>query len=244
MKNQVKSFVTLLFVTVWFTADLYGSDNETRSYQAYLSGIKSFWKQAVQEKQQEYESSPGNKQRYELSLTLYGLLGATFRDEDEKMFDEFVDQTEAHLQALSKGTPYEAEAKALLSSVYGYKIAYDPWKGMFLGGKSSKLVEEAVEMAPDSPIAWKMFAGSKHHTPAAFGGDVATAIEAYQKAIKLWQENNQEKNNWLYLDTYVWLGMAYKEQGMEVEANEIFRKALDHEPQFSWVRSLLPGPTE
>ena len=55
-------------------------------------------------------------------------------------------------------------------------------------------------------------------------------------------EADNVSNDWLYLDTYAWLGIALNKQGQKEKAKEVFEEVLIIEPDFSWVKySLLPG---
>jgi len=67
--------------------------------------------------------------------------------------------------------------------ITGYRIVYSPWKGVFLGPKSSGPIEEAMEREKSSALVWKLNGDSKLLTPGMFGGDINESIKAYQKAI-------------------------------------------------------------
>ena len=85
------------------------------------------------------------------------------RSQDEDLFNSYLDATIDNLEAIK--TIHAAEAKAVLASVYGLQLAYSPWKGMFLGPKSSSLMEKALKANPSSPLIWKLYGNSKYHTP-------------------------------------------------------------------------------
>ena len=131
---------------------------------------------------------------------------------------------------------------ALLSSIYGWEMGYSPWKGMFLGGKSSSNIEKATKVDGSSAIVWQIFGNSKLFTPRAFGGSISEAVEAYEKSVKLYEANPAlTKSNWRYLDALAWLGQAYEQNNQLDEARKTYEKALEVEPGFGWVKyKLLP----
>lgn len=218
------------------------------SYTAYLGSedvtqTNAMWDKAVAEKQSAFDSDPTSTNRWNLALSQYGLLGGTMRTRDEERFDKYYKITEQHLETLSKDEKMKAEAKALLSGLYGMKMSYSSMMGMVLGPKSGGLIEDALKLAPQSALVWKIQANSKMFTPAMFGGDVDEAIKAYEKSIALFEKQPDAlKNNWLYIDTMVFLGQAYSSEGQWAKAVATYEKALKAEPNLGWVKfQLLPN---
>ncbi|NOS92777.1 MAG: tetratricopeptide repeat protein [Cyclobacteriaceae bacterium] len=144
------------------------------------------------------------------------------------------------MKELIDNNHHTAESKALLSATYGLQMGYSPMKGILLGGKSSKLAEEAKTEAPLSPITWRVYGSSKYYTPASFGGDVNEAIAALEKSVKLFESKPSElKHNWLYLDTLVLLAQAYSRNKETEKATTLYQKALSIEPNYTYAKSLL-----
>lgn len=239
MKTNSRIFAVLLMITLMAMG--FPQDLKRLSYLAYLDQDKNSWKSNVAVATKAYQSQPDSESKYQLALMEYGLLNASMKDQDEKLFDAYVDGLEERLEELSKDKTHGAEAKALLSSVYGFKIAYSPWKGMILGGKSSDLLETALKSAPNSPIVQKMYAGNQYFTPEMWGGDKDKALAAFLKSNQLFEQRN-DTQNWMYLDNLAWTEMLYQEKGMQAEAKKVWEKALAIEPNFEWVsKGLLPS---
>jgi len=74
-----------------------------------------------------------------------------------------------------------AQANALMSGVIGLRIGISPWKGIFLGSKSSSYLELAMKAAPNDHLVIWMSAIRYHRTPASFGGDIEKARTQYAK---------------------------------------------------------------
>ncbi len=164
-------------------------------------------------------------------------------EKNETQFNIYLDASIDNLEELIEHDDDWAEVKAILSSVYGLQMGYSPWKGMYLGSKSGGLIEAALRKKPESPMVNKLYAGSKLFTPEMFGGDVNEAIKHYKKALALYEQDSASiKNNWLYLDTMAFLGMAYEKAEKPENAVVIYQKALEVEPDFGWIKNiLLPG---
>lgn len=218
------------------------------SYTAYMGAAdivenNALWDKAVADKQEAFNKNKNdNTLRWNLALAQYGLMSNTMRSRDEDRFDKYYKVTEDHLKVLSKDAKMKGNAKALLSGLYGMKLAYSSMMGMVLGPKSSSLIEDAIKVDPQSPVVWRLQANSKMYTPSMFGGDMKEAIEAFEKSIELFEKSPEAlKNNWLYLDAHVFLGQAYTSEGQSAKAIATYEKVLKVEPNFNWVKyDLLP----
>jgi len=233
---------TLAITCAWLCLAFTQASDQS-SYNAYLGATDVLWDQAVAEKQLQYDKEPKDQNaRWNLALTQYGLMSATMRNRNEERFDKYYKVTEGHLEALVKDDKFKGDAKALLSGLYGLKLSYSSMMGMVLGPKSSGLIEDALKIAPQSAIVWKLQGNSKMFTPSMFGGDTGEAVRAYEKSIELFEKQPEAlQYNWLYLDTMIFLGQAYSSQGQWTKAVATYEKALKFEPNANWVKQeLLP----
>jgi tetratricopeptide (TPR) repeat protein len=239
MKSNSGIFSFMLMLTIMAMG--IPQDIKMLSYKAYLDQDKNTWKSNVALATKAYQSKPSEENLFQLSVTEYGLLNATMRDQDESLFDGYVDGLVERLEQLTESKTFKAEAKALLSSVYGYKIAYSPMKGMILGLKTGPLLDEAMSLKPNSAIVLKMYAGNKYFTPEMWGGDKVEAEKAFEKSNAAFEKEGIE-GNWMYLDNLAWIGQIQKENGKVELAKATWEKALTIEPNFFWVsRNLLPS---
>jgi tetratricopeptide (TPR) repeat protein len=238
--------VLLLFLILITQPFVYAQSDQT-TYEAYLTTdpvqAETRWKAAIKKHANVLQEHHTPANQYALALAQFGLLSSTMRTKNESLFEEYADQTESNLKKLTKDAVYGAEAKALLAALYGLKLGYSPWKGMYLGPKSSSLMEAARKENPSAPLIWKLYGNSKLFTPQMFGGDVAVAIQAYEKAISLYEKNPSHcELNWFYIDTYAFLGQAYSKTGNAAKAVTVYERVLTLEPDFLWVKMhLLPS---
>lgn len=241
---MTRSKITFTIVFAFVTSLIHGQSSiEQYAYKAYLaqdiSEGKEIWKKAIALAEKDFKSKPNDvRVHFKLAFTQFSLLSATMRDQDEDLFDSYVDQAEENLEKIIELDKSNGEPKAVLSALMGLKMGYSPWKGMYLGSKSSSLIEKALKQSPNSPLVWKFYANSKLFTPEMFGGDLRVAIESFEKTLQLF-EQKELINNWLYLDTMAFLGQAYQKNNETQKAIALYEKALNVEPDFNWVKYVL-----
>ncbi len=154
--------------------------------------------------------------------------------------DTALDRAESRLRTLGESaTPYQAEALALLSTIYGLKIARSPIKGMLLGNLAGNAIDRAAKLAPDNPRVLLLKGVAKLNTPGFFGGDRDAAIQAFDAAIERLPRDRFTATNWGLDDAYVWRGIALKSAGRLKEAQASFERALQVAPEQEWARELL-----
>ncbi len=236
--------LTFFITFICFSSAFAQSEVDEMMYQAYLQRSKSLWRKAVETQQ---KLSPATSKdfnaQFRLAYVYASLLNGSMALDDEDFFDENVDDAKSLVKKLLEQNEKSGEAAALLSGIYGNEMGYSPMKGMILGSKSSSLVEKALELEPESPLVWRVYANNKFYTPAAFGGDLKKSINALEKSIALFELNpTQLTHNWLYIDTLAMLGQAYQKDGQINKAIGVYEKVLKAETNFEWVkRKLLPS---
>jgi hypothetical protein len=119
MKTNSKIFATILMITLMAMG--YPQELRKMNYRAYLEANKELWKQNVATAMLEAQQNPSQESEWQLALTEYGLLNASMADQDEDLFDDYAESLEDRLDQLKKSGPYQAEAKALLSGLYGFQ---------------------------------------------------------------------------------------------------------------------------
>lgn len=212
-------------------------------YKGYVDVSTLVWRESLNQSQMNLIKTPNDRGcKLKVAIAYYGLLNGCMASYDEKMFDEYVNPAKSYLKSTIDNDDNWAEPKALLSSIYGLEIGFSPHKGMFIGAKSNSLMREAISLCKNSPLVWKLYAGSKFFTPSAFGGDIAESILAFEKSIQMYEsEPVKLMFNWIYLDALTFLGQAYLKQGQTDKAILVFEKALKAEPKLKWVKyKLLP----
>lgn len=218
---------------LWALSGVQAQSLQELQYAAYLKAGKSLWERCV-----DHASAQHGAQSFEATMAAYGLLNSTMATKDETTFDQNVDQVVDQLKAIIKQQPQWGEPQAVLSTVYGLKMAYSPMKGIIYGSKSGSLIESAVSLQPESPLVQKLYGSYKLYTPNMFGGDAEEAVKAFKRAAQLYEELDSAEN-WLYLDTLVHLALSYRKTEQDHQAIAVLQKAIGLEPDFDWAKVIL-----
>ena len=169
------------------------------------------------------------------------------KDSDDS-FDKYMDLAEEEGKSLTEKFPKNAEAKALMCSLYGIKISKSWMKAPFLGPKSKDYIEAALKLAPENPRVILQAGVSKFNTPGFFGGSKDKAMEYFQSAINMLENASPDSSiepGWGYMEACAWLGMAYVDKKEFDKAVSIYEKALAVNPDYAWIKySLLPAAKE
>lgn len=229
----MKTLIVILVACSWCYQPLQGQGSQEIQYAAYLKAGKSLWQRSIEEEKLKHGAGS-----FECALATFGLLNATMATRDETTFDDYADKLVDILQEVIDQNPNWGEPQALLSGVYGLKIAYSPIKGMIYGPKSGSLISAALKLQPESPLVQKLHGSYKLYTPSMFGGDPREAVKAYFQATALY-ETGESKENWLYLDSLIGLAMAFHKNDQPALAIETLKKAISLEPEFLWAKSIL-----
>lgn len=147
-----------------------------------------------------------------------------------------------HLQAATDHTPEMADAWALLSGLYGQMMGLHPMRGMTLGPKANEALEKAKTLAPKNPRVWIIDGTSDFFAPSMFGGDKERALEKFEKATRLAEQESVTDPlmpDWGHAEAHAWIGIAHMNAERYDQARTAFETALDINPDYGWVKSVL-----
>ncbi|MCI0432852.1 MAG: tetratricopeptide repeat protein [Gemmatimonadetes bacterium] len=156
---------------------------------------------------------------------------------------ELLDRAESALET-SLDLAATPDARGLLASVLGQKIGSNPFRGMTLGPRSGRLMDEARKEAPDNPRLWLLGGIGAIFTPGMFGGGLDRAERELLRAIELFRTDAPAPPapSWGCAEAWLWLGQVYQRQKKIGEARSAYETALRLEPDNAWIRDvLLPG---
>ena len=135
------------------------------------------------------------------------------------VIDKAIEAAQRSIQLNDKS----ADAHGLLADLYGRKIGLG---GMFAGPKFGPKVGEenkkAMALDDKNPRVWAGQGRQYLLAPKMFGGDVAKAIESFQKSLAL--DSTQD-------ETWVWLAKAYEKQPDKTKARDAVQHALQLCPE-------------
>jgi tetratricopeptide (TPR) repeat protein len=124
-----------------------------------------------------------------------------------------------------------SDAHSLLADLYGRKIPLG--NAMLAGPKFGPKVKEenakALALDDKNPRVWASLGRQYLMAPKMFGGDVAKAIESFQKSLAI--DSSQD-------DTWVWLAKAFEKQGDRTKAQDAIQHALTLNPNSPWIKNV------
>ena len=188
-------------------------------------------------------ASPGPDEtmlRYTLVYASYRMVNLPDVPSNERT--DLLTEAVAQLQQVVKMNPKDAEAHALLGSVYGLQIAESPViRGMTLGPRASGALERAEEIDGGNPRVLLLQGVSAFNTPAMFGGGTDKAERFLRRSLERFAAEPAGKPwpNWGRFDAHVWLGQALLEKGDKAGARAEYDKARALAPDSGWLRYVL-----
>ena len=241
--NSLKyKFLNHRLVVFAFFLIIIPAEAKTRSfretiYEAYISGDMDLWERTLKER---LTASLDPEGWYETAMACYGFIGYCLSREEKARARPYLDQAEEIAGKLLAENPQDPRFVALRGALYGFRFIYQPQKIMIIGPKALNTINRAMELGPDCPQAWIEAGNKDWWMPAIFGGSRERAVEEYEKAILMIENDRLEiKNNWYYLNIQMVLAGWYKERNMTFRAREVYRKILAAEPRFNWASEML-----
>lgn len=245
--QRITILFILLFCGLFAHNDVNARDSlhaslQDQVYRAYVYGQMPLWERALSTMKFEYRRGPSDELLYDILLAHYGLIGYFLGIDDNSSGRRLMEEAAPYLETLEGRVGYAAEAKLFKAAFYAFRIGMRPWLGVRLGPQSERLINDAIDINPKYPRGWIEKGNMMFHAPAMFGGSKTKAIEYYTHAIHLMEESMQNNHRWLYLSTLVSLAQSYEHTGDPEKAISTYNKALEHEPDFKWVKEeLLPA---
>jgi tetratricopeptide (TPR) repeat protein len=154
-------------------------------------------------------------------------------------------EAETALRSVVAAEPDNAEARALLASVMGRMIGFQPSLGATLGPRASEEIRAAQRLdggrSPRLPLLRGIRAFVVYPN---FGGTLEGAEAELREAERLFAAEPPGKTwpNWGRLDTLAWLGQVLERKGDKAGARAAYTRALEMNPDYGFVsRALLPA---
>jgi len=236
-----------LIAIVLLTSLILGQDSEDYIIQGKqkIEAAYSAWdKAAMLEARAQFERPEESwLTNYYIAYCDYRLISYEFGQNDKQSAKQFINDAILRLNRCLDAKPDCADAYALLASIYGNKIALNPWLGIWYGPKAGKLMEQAFATDPNNPRVHLLNGISTLYTPERWGGGTDAAEKSLKKAAEIFKAENISKilPDWGHCETYAWLGMVALARQDTVQARQYYNEALVIDPDYGWVKyQLLP----
>jgi tetratricopeptide (TPR) repeat protein len=178
---------------------------------------------------------------YYAALAGYRIANQLPEDAEERR-ETHIEDAISHLKRATDVDSAMADAWALLAGSYGQMMGMNPMQGMTLSSDADEARARAKELAPKNPRVWIIDGTSDFFTPSMFGGDTERALEKFEKAAQLAEQESIEDPlapSWGHAEAYAWIGLAHMEAERYADARSAFQTALDLDPDFGWVQEVL-----
>lgn len=141
--------------------------------------------------------------------------------------------------------PNSSESYALLATLEGMLIQYDPMSGPILGPRASGHFQKAIALNDQNPRAYFLKAISTLFKPKMYGGGAEYALVDFQKALKLFESESQTDfsntvhPDWGRLDCHVFYAQALLQTGEPEKARSTLEAALKIDPNHRFAKYSL-----
>jgi tetratricopeptide (TPR) repeat protein len=176
---------------------------------------------------------------YDYSLAQYRLAMSANLKQQNKLALTAINNSIETLESLNQVNSNNAEVKALLAHVYGYKISLKPLTAIVNGPKVQKMLEEAEQIAPSNPRVLLVKGISAMFTPAFFGGSNDLAMEAITQALEAYKHDFSSNYHWGYAEAQTWKGVLEQKNGNIEQAKADWQQALMINQDYGWAKILL-----
>ena len=213
-----------------------------RLERAALEGATSELRAIRSELQKRVASAGADEAMVRYTLAYAGYRMVNLPDVPEKDRTDLLNDAVTQLQQVIKRNSKDAEAHALLGSVYGMQIAQSPMiRGMTLGPRANGALDRAAEIEGGNPRVLLLQGVSAFNTPAMFGGGTDKAEQHLRRSLERFAAEPSGKAwpNWGRFDAHVWLGQALLQKGDRTGARAEYDKARALAPKSGWLQYVL-----
>lgn len=173
-------------------------------------------------------------------LLCYGLEDST--GYDAARAEALLDPAEATLERAIRLQPQDAECRAMLSSVVGFRILMYPWSAVWNGPKVLSLQKEALENEPDNPRAHYIIGAGYLRAPQMFR-NVGKARKHLERARDLFAAapppSDPAAPRWGRTECLGLLGDLRRLEGRPDAARKLYQDVLDINPLYTPAQRAL-----
>ena len=240
-RPQYITRVVLVMITLLLSMQFGFSQSTTYRdsiYKAYSRGKMDKWHEIMDTCEKNANQNKLEEQ-FELISYYYGYTAWLIGAEKYDTAEEYIDKSELIIDKYLDESPENATLLAYKGAYIAFTIGISKLKAIYLGPKSMKYINKAIELDPENIQGNIEKGNSMYYRPSAFGGDKTEAIKYYEKAVKSFEKQELVVNNWMYINTMTALGQAYEATDQIQLAKLCYEKIIRIFPNFMWVEDEL-----
>ena len=204
-------------------------DYKATAFNLFLNGKISQWpwvinKMVADPKLQDTEG------QLEILTYYYGLVGHLMDVGQKKQASENLRKANELAMKLYKTNP---------DNLTGFQIALSPLKATTLAKGMMNKAKKSIAKGPNDPHVNILYSNILFYMPGIFGGDTEKALQGYKKALQTMEADPElKKNNWMYIQLMVTIGVVEEKRENYVEAQKMYRKVLELYPEYAHVKNV------
>ena len=213
-------------------------DYKATAFNLFLNGKISQWpwvinKMVADPKLQDTEG------QLEILTYYYGLVGHLMDAGQKKQASENLRKANELAMKLYKTNPDNPLLLGLMSNLTGFQIALSPLKATTLAKGMMNKAKKSIAKGPNDPHVNILYSNILFYMPGIFGGDTEKALQGYKKALQTMEADPElKKNNWMYIQLMVTIGVVEEKRENYVEAQKMYRKVLELYPEYAHVKNV------
>ena len=213
-------------------------DYKATAFNLFLNGKISKWpwvinKMVADPKLQDTEG------QLEILTYYYGLVGHLMDVGQKKQASENLRKANELAMKLYKTNPDNPLLLGLMSNLTGFQIALSPLKATTLAKGMMNKAKKSIAKGPNDPHVNILYSNILFYMPGIFGGDTEKALQGYKKALQTMEADPElKKNNWMYIQLMVTIGVVEEKRENYVEAQKMYRKVLELYPEYAHVKKV------
>ena len=208
-------------------------------YDLYISGKMADWQPVLSEMLVD-KSVSSKEARIRLLTDYYGLIGHLIDKKRKEEASVALKSAWKLEKALENSYPGDAKILALKGNLVGFQIAMSPLKATTMASGMLRDVKKAYAKAPGDALVNILYGNIRFYMPGMFGGYKTEALSCYKKARKTMEADSSAlKNNWLYVQLLVTIGLVYEKDEQYAKAKEMYAWVIKHYPAYAYVKETL-----
>ena len=233
---KIKQKILLVSLTLLLTSlSSWGMTSKQIIYKAYISADMQLWRTVIDNLHA--KANKTLEQELELLNYEYGYIGWCLSQKKKQVVGTYLKRYDARLSRLTSDQ-VRGLRSAYRSAYYGFEIGLNKVKAPFLGPKSIREAKQSVKLDPKGWLGYVQLGNIDFYKPSLFGGSKEDALKYYLKAEQILLKEGIDQD-WNLLSLWAQIGLTYEALNNPQKAEFYYRKALNAEPQFKWVRDEL-----
>lgn len=229
---------TVLFLCIVSGVKSQQIDYKATAFNLFLNGKMSQWPWVIN-KMLADPKLQNTEGQLEILTYYYGLVGHLMDVGQKKQASENLRKVNDLAIKLYKTNPDNPLLLGLMSNLTGFQIALSPLKATTLAKGMMNKAKKSIAKGPNDPYVNILYSNILFYMPGIFGGDTEKALQGYKKALQTMEADPElKKNNWMYIQLMVTIGVVEEKRENYVEAQKMYRKVLELYPEYAHVKNV------